>query len=250
MINSQTVDQFWREEKVKGSIIHLHVCRFIHFFLLRVNNEIGGGCEVFVKVSSRVTVRAVTDAHGRQEETMDVSEAFKAPICPAVPRQMPPTGQRRPPSRAVDVVVAGTLLPSCGWFWVTGRAGRADKFRRWPEGISGMWLIPLQPTDAQMLHNAANPTHIWSGVTPTANNPESSRFSPTKTHGPIIHYQCFGRFCLEASSAHSYARRGGFWTFSASVLASDSETGGGSVLDCPLDSAKVVSERRTLPHRQ
>lgn len=42
--------------------------------------EMGGwACEVFVKVSSRVTVRAETDAHGRQEETMDVSEAFKAP---------------------------------------------------------------------------------------------------------------------------------------------------------------------------
>lgn len=93
--------------------------------------------------------RVETGVHGRQEETMDVSDVWNNASAQSFDLL-----QQGPQSSALDVI-AGLLLPSSGWFWVTGRARKTDKFKLWPEGISGMWFILLLLAGAHMLHNAA-----------------------------------------------------------------------------------------------
>lgn len=121
--------------------------------------------------------RVETGVHGRQEETMDVFGVLKSTSAQSFHLL-----QQGSQSSAMDLI-AGLLLPSSGWFWVTGRAGKTDKFRLWPEGTSGMWLILLLPAGAQMLHNAAlfmeNASHLlWENtVTERPQCPDSPSIS-------------------------------------------------------------------------
>lgn len=120
-IYSQTVDQFWKAEKVKGSIIHLHVSRYIYFFRYYENGVWvwEGGMWVWSICLSFLT----GDSSVRRwwMFLMRLTSPSAQPFLVMLSDFKQASWRVRTPELSWDVI-AGILLPSCGWFWTTRRA--------------------------------------------------------------------------------------------------------------------------------